>query len=73
MPDVVKAAFGVLGITAGMGSGSRYFGIVSGSSVPPGSGAANEVTAVAIRKAAADTELVKPVLCNLMALLQGRD
>src|SRR6476620_10887792 len=72
MPDVVKAGFGVLGITAGIGSGSCYFGIVSGSSVPPGSGAAHEVTAADRKSAAADTERVKPVSCNLMALVLGR-
>src|SRR4030095_2787374 len=66
MPEVVNAAFGVLGITPGMGSGSLYFGIVSGSSVPPGSGAASDVAVVVTRKAAADTNPFNPVLCDLM-------
>jgi hypothetical protein len=36
-------------ITPGTGSGSTYFGMVRGSRVPPGSGAPNDVAAVASR------------------------
>src|SRR5215510_5211936 len=68
MPEELRFAFGVLGITPGIGSGSTYFGMVSGSSVPPGSGAASEVAANNM-KPAADANPRDSVSCNFIVML----
>src|SRR6266508_4352958 len=56
-------------MTPGIGSASTYFGTVRGSSVPPGSGAANDVTAVASMNAVVSSSVVNVIRCRLMVIL----